>query len=227
MKTLSITLFLFLSLGTMIVLGEPFMDDFDRPDDKKIGNDWTTQADGTITVEIVDSEVLISGKQATDWVRSGLSHLIDGESKVYFDFLAAENFNVHIRIDDIGKGAYIDTYAWPAGPFSYASSPDGAWPGWVEIPGSNMMAGQYNTLGVEKEDANFILYLNGKKVGIMKNENLKDITKVLIASDSAANTVGSLHIDNVIVGDPKNGPTKAVEPSSKVSTIWGSLKKIY
>jgi protein associated with RNAse G/E len=225
MKTLAFTLFLFFSLSTMIAMGKPFMDDFNRPDNKKLGNDWITQADGTIKVEIVNQEALISGKQATDWVRAGLSRVIEDETKVYFDFLANENFNVHIRIDDTGIGAYIDIYAWPAGPFSHASSPDGAWPGWTEIPGSTMIAGQYNKFGVEKEGVNFIIYLNDKKLIAIKNEKLLNITKVLFASDAAANTAGSLHIDNIIIGDPTVKP-KAVESSGKVSILWGKLKKI-
>jgi len=225
MKTLYITLSLFFSLSTMVALGEPFMDDFNRPDNKKIGNDWSTQTDGTITVEIVNQEALISGKQATDWVRCGLSRVIDSETKVYFDFLAGENFNVHIRIDDTGTGAYMDIYAWPAGPFSYANSPDGAWPGWIEIPASTMLAGQYNNFGVEKQNTDFIVYLNDKKIITLKNDRLLNITKVLLASDAAANTAGSLHIDNVIIGDPTVKP-KSVEPSSKVSTLWGRLKSI-
>jgi hypothetical protein len=225
MKKLVFTLFLFFSLSTMIAIGNPFMDDFSRADNKKLGNDWTTQTDGTIKVEIVNQEALISGKQATDWVRAGLSRVIEDETKVYFDFLANENFNVHIRIDDTGTGAYMDIYAAPGGSFSQASSPDGAWPGWTEIPSSTMLAGQYNTFGVEKEEANFILYLNDKKLISIKNVKLLNITKVLFASDAAANTVGSLHIDNVIIGDPTVKP-KAVESPGKLSILWGKLKKI-
>ena len=222
MKTLS-ALFLIFSLSTMKASGKTFVDDFNRPDNKELGNDWSTQVDGTITVEIVDQEVLISGKQGVDWVRSGLSRIINGGIKIYFDFLAVENFNVHIRIDDTSTGSYIDIYAWPAGPFSYANSLDGGWPGWLEIPASTMMAGQYNKLGLEKQNADFILYLNEKKIITIKNDKLKNITKVLIASDAAANTVGSLHIDNVSIEDAQ---PKAIEPSSKVSILWGELKKI-
>ncbi len=226
MRTFRIlALFLAFSLIVVMAWGEPFMDDFDRPDDDDLENDWNTQTDGTITVEIVDQEILISGRQAIDWVRSGLSRTVEEETKIYFDFLANDNFNVHIRIDDTGKGAYIDIYAWPGGPFSYASSPDGTWPDWTQIPASNMMPGQYNTLGIEKEDTDFTVYLNDKEIATIENENLKDITQVLIASDAAAGTVGSLHIDNVIIGDPGVTPPKAVKPSGKLETLWGELKK--
>jgi hypothetical protein len=219
--------FLILSLVTAMARGEAFMDDFEREDDTELDNDWSTQADGTITVEIVDKEALISGTQGIDWQRSGLSRTIEEETKIYFDFLANDNFNVHIRIDDTGSGAYIDTYAWPAGPFSFASSEDGGWPGWTQIAGSNMIAGQYNTLGIEKnEDGDFEVYLNDKQVHTIENENLRNITKVLIASDAAAGTAGSLHIDNVIIGDPDDAPPKAVEPASKLATSWGKLRKL-
>ena len=219
--------FLILSLVAAMAWGEAFMDDFEREDDDELGNDWNTQADGTITVEIVDKEVLISGSQGIDWQRSGLSRTIEEETKIYFDFLANDNFNVHIRIDDNGSGAYIDTYAWPSGPFSFASSVDGGWPGWTQIAGSNMMPGQYNTLGIEQnEDGDFDVYLNDRKVNTIENENLRNINKVLIASDAAAGTAGSLHIDNVIIGDPDVVPPRAVEPASKLATSWGRLKEL-
>jgi hypothetical protein len=220
-----IPMVLALSLGAVIAWGEPFMDDFNRPDSAKIGNDWTTQQDGTITVEIIDQEVLISGVQGTDWVRSGLSRTVEDETKIYFDFLAGDNFNVHIRIDDTANGSYMDIYAWPGGPFSYASSLAGEWPGWTQTAGPNMISGQYNTLGVEQDEQDFTVYLNENEVEVIENENFLNITKVLIASDSATGTVGSLHIDNVIIGDT-DAPPKAVKPSGKAATVWGKLKDI-
>lgn len=220
-----IPIVLVLSLGAMMAWGESFMDDFNRPDSAKIGNDWSTQQDGTITVEIVDQEALISGVQGTDWVRSGLSRTVEEETKIYFDFLANNNFNVHIRIDDTANGSYIDIYAWPGGPFSYASSLAGEWPGWTQTAGPNMISNQYNTLGVEQDGQDFTLYLNENEVEVIENESLLNITKVLIASDSAAGTVGSLHIDNVIIGDTGE-PPKAVKSSGKAATVWGRLKDI-
>jgi hypothetical protein len=50
--------------------------------------------------------------------------------------------------------------------------------------------------------------------------------KILIASDSAAGTTGSLHIDNVIIGDPEDDTQKiAVKPAGKLATRWGELKQ--
>ncbi len=214
-----------LSLGAAMAWGEPFMDDFNRPDSARIGNDWFTQQDGTITAEIVDQEVLISGVQGVDWVRSGIYRTVEEETRIYFDFLANSNFNVHIRIDDTSGSSFIDIYAWPGGPFSYASSLAGEWPGWTQTPGPNMISNQYNTLGVEQDEQDFTLYLNENEVTVIENESLLNITKVLIASDSAAGTTGSLHIDNVIIGDP-DAPPKAVKPSGKAATVWGKLKDI-
>lgn len=225
MKTFGIAAFLVLFLTAMMAWGDAFMDDFNRDDDDDLENDWSTQMDGSITVEIVDQEVLISGVQGVDWQRSGLSRTVEEETKIYFDFLAKDNFNVHIRIDDEGSGAYIDIYAWPGGPFSFANSEDGGWPGWTQIAGSNMLAGQYNTLGVEKEEEDFTVYLNEKEIAILENANLVNITTVLIASDAAAGTAGILHIDNVIIGDPDNVPPRAVDPAGKLAGSWGKLKK--
>lgn len=221
----AIPMVLALSLGVVMAWGESFQDDFNRPDNDRIGNDWFTQQDGTITVEIVDQEVLISGVQGTDWVRSGIYRTVEEETRIYFDFLANNNFNVHIRIDDTSRSSYIDIYAWPGGPFSYASSLAGEWPGWTQTAGPNMISNQYNTLGVEQDGQDFTLYLNENEVEVIENESLLNITKVLIASDSAAGTVGSLHIDNVIIGDPE-APPKAVKPSGKAATVWGRLKDI-
>ncbi len=86
---------------TMIVLllfvanarGGGFLDDFNRSNGE-LGNDWSTQTDGTIEVLIVDNEVLIAGEQATDWARSGLSRDMGDETRISFDFKGDDNFNV-------------------------------------------------------------------------------------------------------------------------------------
>ena len=215
---------LLLVLGVLPAFAKPFSDDFERADSADLGNDWDTVTDGTITVEIVDKEVLISGTQGKDWARSGLSRAVEDETRIYFDFLANDKFNVHVRIDDSGTGAYIDIYSPPGGSFSYASSPDGGWPGWTPIAGSNMLNGQYNTLGIEKDGKDFDLYLNDKKVGTITNKNLENITSVLFACDSAAGTKGSLHIDNVVIGEEGAAGTQAVDSSGKLAVSWGGLK---
>ncbi len=179
--------------------GDGFLDDFNRSNGE-LGNDWSTQADGTIEVTIVDNEVLIAGTQGTDWVRSGLSRTFENETRISFDFLADDSFNVHIRIDDADTSAFIDSYFWPGGPLQYASSPDGSWPGWTEIPGSNMIAGEYNTLVVEQFGTEFMYTLNDVVVGTVENAELTNIGSVLFSSDAAADTTGSLHIDNVQIG---------------------------
>jgi len=188
-----------LMLSVANAWGEGFRDDFNRPNGD-LGNDWATQTDGTIEVKIVDNEVLIAGEQATDWARSGLSRAVEDETRISFDFKADNSFNVHIRVDDVGSGAYIDVYAWPGGPFSFASSEDGGWPGWTQIAGSEMIAGEYNSLTLEQFGTEFILTLNGTVVGSVTNANLPNIGSVLISCDSAAGTSGSLHIDNVQIG---------------------------
>jgi len=226
MKILGIAVLIVFSLYAVVAWGEPFMDDFERPDSDDLGNDWSTQADGTITVEIVNNEVLIAGTQGTDWVRSGLSRTIEGETKIYFDFMAVNQFNVHMRID--GAGAYIDAYCWPGGPINYASSEDGSWPGWTNTGGPNMISGQgqYNRMGVEQEGSDFYYFLNDAEVVIIENKGITNITKLLIASDSAAGTTGSLNIDNVVIGDPEaNGGNIAVGPAGKLAACWGRLKK--
>ena len=211
---------------TMIVLvlsvanawGAGFLDDFDRPNGE-LGNDWATQTNGTIEVTIVDNEVLIAGEQATDWTRSGLSRDAEGETRISFDFKADDNFNVHIRIDDAETAAFIDFYAWPGGPFSYAAPEDGSWPGWTEISGSNMIPGEYNTLMLEQFGTEFMYTLNGVVVGTITNAELTTIGNVLISCDSAAGTVGSLHIDNVQIGFVDI--EKAKEPNPEDGAIHG------
>jgi len=190
---------LVLMLSVANAWGAGFRDDFNRPNGD-LGNDWATQTNGTIEVKIVDNEVLIEGQQATDWTRSGLSRAVENETRISFDFKADNSFNVHILIDDAETSAYIDVYAWPGGPFSYASSEDGGWPGWTEIAGSEMIPGEYNSLTLEQFGTEFMLTLNDAVVGTVTNENLPNIGSVLISCDSAAGTSGSLHIDNVQIG---------------------------
>jgi len=196
--------------------GAGFLDNFNRPDGD-VENGWGTQADGTIEVKIVDNEILISGEQGTDWQRSGISRAVEGETKISFDFKADDSFNVHIRLDDAQTSAFFEPYWYPGGPCQYASSEDGSWPGWTTIDGSNMIAGEYNTLVVEQEGAIFTMTLNDVVIGSITNNSLTNIGSVLIASDSAAGTVGSLHIDNVMFGDVF--AEKAKEPSPESGTI--------
>jgi hypothetical protein len=208
-------------------------DDFNRPDSDEVGNGWSVQTDGTITVEIVNQEVFISGTQGIDWQRSGIFRAIEDQTEVYFDFLANDSFNVHVQIDDTASGAFIDVYAPPGGSFFYASSLDGSWPGWTGIPDSNMIPDQYNTLGIEKEGDSFTVYLNGTGIEVVENQNLANITRVLMSSDAAAGTTGSLHIDNVSIGNLKHfrgknaapAERRSITPKGKLSTIWGRIKE--
>jgi hypothetical protein len=217
---------------TMIVLmlsvanawGAGFLDDFDRPNGD-LENDWATQADGTIEVTIVDNEVLIAGEQATDWVRAGLSRTVENETRISFDFKADDAFNVHIRINDAETSAFLEPYWYPGGPCQYANSEDGSWPGWTEIPGSNMIAGEYNTLVVEQFGTEFMLTLNDVVIGTFTNPGLTSIGSILIASDSAAGTVGSLHIDNVQIGfvDVEKAKDPSPEDGAIHADTWASL----
>jgi hypothetical protein len=177
-----------------------FADDFNRADGD-LGNDWATQADGTIEVKIVDNEVLIAGEQATDWARSGLSRDVGDETKISFDFKGDDNFNVHVRIDDVGSGAFLEIYTW-GGPLIHANSEDGSWPGWTDIVGSEIIAGEYNNLVLEQIGTDFVVTLNGVEVATLTNTALTDIGSVLFSSDAAAGTVGSIRIDNVVLSGP-------------------------
>ena len=217
---------LVLMLSVTNAWGVGFLDNFNRADGD-VGNDWVTRTDGTIEVKIVDNEVLIAGEQGTDWVRCGISRPVEDETRISFDFKADDSFNVHIRINDVTTSAYIDAYSWPGGPLQYASSEDGSWPGWVAMGGSNMLAGEYNTLVLEQKGTEFTYILNGEVIGPVTNSNLTKIGRVLIDSDSAAGTTGSLHIDNVMIGivfaekaknpSPENG---AIHPDTWVNLSW-------
>ena len=217
---------LVLILSVANAWGEGFLDNFNRADGD-VGNDWVIRTDGTIEVKIVDNEVLIAGEQGTDWVRCGISRPVVDETRISFDFKADDSFNVHIRINDAATSAYIDAYSWPGGPLQYASSEDGSWPGWVAMGGSNMLAGEYNTLVLEQNGTEFTYTLNGEVIGPVTNNSLTEIGRVLIDSDAAAGTTGSLHIDNVMIGivyaekakepSPENG---SVHPNTWVNLSW-------
>ncbi len=218
---------------TMIVLmlsvanawGTGFRDDFNRPDGD-VGNDWATQADGTIEVKIVDNEVLIAGTQGTDWVRSGISRDVVDETKISCDFKANEGLNFHIRIDDAETSAFIDLYTW-GGPLIHAHSEDGSWPGWTDIVGSDIISGEYNTVVLELIGGEIIVTLNDTEVATLPNPSLTSIGTVLIASDTAAGSEGSLHIDNVQIGivfaEKAKGPSPesgAMHPDTWVTISW-------
>ncbi len=190
--------------------GVAFFDDFDRPDGA-VGNGWSVQTDGTITVEIVDNEVLISGEQGTDWVRSGISRPVVDESRVACDFKAGEGLNFHIRIDSADSGAFFEVYTW-GGPMIQANSPDGSWPGWTDIPDSAITGGEYNNVALKLEGNEITVSLNGTEIGVFTNAGFTSIESVQIASDAAAGTTGSLHIDNVQIGEVIPGTATNPKP---------------
>jgi hypothetical protein len=216
-KIHTLTVFvLLLSLAT--AWGEGFKDDFDRADGDP-ENGWTTRADGTIEVKIVDNEILIAGQQGTDWVRSGISRAVQDETRFAFDFKADDAFNVHIRLEDAETNAFFEPYWWPGGPCQYASSEDGSWPGWSALAGSEMIAGEYNTVVVEQDGAEFSIILNDVVVGTITNNNLTSVGTVLIDSDAAAGTDGSLHIDNVQIGVVVLETAKDPSPAAGVGDL--------
>ncbi|MFC1635117.1 hypothetical protein ACFL5Z_09765 [Planctomycetota bacterium] len=189
---------LVLMLSVANAWGAGFLDDFDRPNGD-VGNGWATQTDGTITVQIVDNEVLIAGEQGTDWVRCGISRPVVDETRVSCDYKADDSFNFHIRIDDADTSAFLEIYTW-GGPLIHANSEDGSWPGWTDITGSSVIAGEYNNVMLEQDGTDFDVTLNGEVVATLTNAGLTRIGELLISSDSAAATVGSLRIDNVMIG---------------------------
>ena len=107
----------------------------------------------------------------------------------------------------------------PGGPMTHANSTDGSWPGWTEITGSNMVAGEYNTLVLEQEGTEFSVILNGVVVGTLTNASLTQIGSVLFSSDSAAGTTGSLHIDNVEIGTVIAGSATAPSPAINATDV--------
>ena len=197
--------------------GEGFKDDFNRADGDP-GNGWSTQADGTIEVLIVDNEILISGQQAIDWVRSGIYRDVVDETRVSCDFKAGEGLNFHIRIDDAETTAYIDVYTW-GGPMIHANSEDGGWPGWTDITGSNIVTGEYNNVALELIDGEIVITLNDTEIAALPNANFSSIGTVLIASDTAAGNEGSLHIDNVQIGVVVLETAKSPSPASGLTDI--------
>jgi hypothetical protein len=204
---------------------DPFSDDFNRADSADVGNGWEEGEDEGILISISGGEVLIQGTQDVDWERNGITRNVDDISSLNFDFLANDNFNMHMRIDDTNTGAYIDIYCWPGGPFSHANSVDGGWPGWVEITGSQSLLDEYNTLGFEKTVAgSYQIMHNGAPIGDpLENPNLATVNSITLTPDSAVNTVGSVHIDNVII----DGGVAAVEASHKLSTTWGAIRSSF
>ncbi len=188
--------------------GAGFFDDFNRPNGD-VENGWSTQTDGTIEVKLVDNEVLIAGTQGTDWARCGISRPVVDETKVSCDFKGDDSFNFHIRIDDADTAAFLEIYTW-GGPLIHANSADGSWPGWTDITGSNINAGEYNNVMLKQNGTDFDVILNEVVVATLTNDSLTRIGSLLVSSDAAAGTTGSLRIDNVMIGEVS--PEKAKDP---------------
>jgi len=201
-----------LMLSVANAWGAGFRDNFDRLDGD-VGNDWAIQTDGTIEVKIVDNEVFIAGEQAIDWARSGISRDVVDETKISCDFKEDGSFNFHIRVTDADTSAYLEIYTW-GGPLIHANSEDGGWPGWTDITGSAIIGGEYNTVVLELVGTEFTITLNDTVVGTLTNASFTNIGSVLIASDAAAGTVGSLHIDNVQIGVVNAEIAKEPSPES-------------
>jgi hypothetical protein len=180
--------------------GELFQDNFNRPDGE-VGNGWATDIYGNLDIKIEDNEVLIAGQQSGDWKKSGIYRLVEGETGFSFDFKADDNLAVHIQLWDYGTNGGVDFYAQPGGRISYYYN------GNVAI-GPPRITGQYNNLVVEKEGAGFTLTLNGQVVGTVTEEQYPGVDKVIhidevfLCADAADGTIGSLHIDNVVIGQP-------------------------
>jgi hypothetical protein len=172
-------------LSVVNAWGAGFMDDFNRPDGE-VGNGWETETYGTIEVKIVDNEVLIAGRQPSDWWwKSGILRSVEDATKFSFDFKADDNFNVHIQIRDPEViDGYIEFYAWPGGPFSYCYDVSDIWSDWIKIPGSEMLAGEYNTLLVEQEGQEFTLSLNAQNIGTFMNNLPFHAKEVFISAAS-------------------------------------------
>ena len=193
---------------TVIVLsvantwGAYFLDDFDRPDGE-VGNGWSTWTDEDIEIKIVDNEVLIAGQQNHEWWGSGIYRSVEDETRFSFDFKADDRFNVAIKffggetLDDV-----IRFGAWPGGPISYTYKVSGVGSGIIQIPGSPIITDQYNNLVVERDGTEFTLTLNGQVIGTVTINNFLSIKEMEISSNARADIVGSLHIDNVVIGQP-------------------------
>ncbi len=200
--------------------GAVFLDDFNRANGA-VGNGWTTATNGTVTVQIVDNEVLIKGTEATDWARCGITRPVAGETRVSFDFKADDVFNVHLNVQAANSPAWLEIYAWAGGPFSYANSETGAWPAgpWTAIAGADMVAGAYNNVALELKDKVFSVILNGKVVGTIPNAAFTTIESVQVASDAAAGDTGTLHIDNVLIGVVIPGSSKDPSPATNATDV--------
>jgi hypothetical protein len=62
---------------------------------------------------------------------------------------------------------------------------------------------------------------NGAEIGaVLDNAGINSINRVMIAPDSAVDTVGSLRVDNVVI----DGGISAVDPSSKATLKWCEIK---
>jgi regulation of enolase protein 1 (concanavalin A-like superfamily) len=202
--------------------GAVFLDDFNRADGA-VGNGWTTQTNGTITVQIVDNEVLIKGTEgASAWARAGITRPVTGGvTRASFDFKADDVFNVHLNVQAANSPAWLEIYAWEGGPFSYANSETGAWPAgpWTAIPGSDMVPGAYNNVALEFKDKVFSVILNGKVVGTIPNAAFTTIESAQFASDADAGQTGTLHIDNVQIGTIIPGSSKDPSPATNATDV--------
>jgi regulation of enolase protein 1 (concanavalin A-like superfamily) len=217
-----------LKLGVLVCIlsaanawGAVFLDDFNRANGA-VGNGWTTQTNGTVTVQIVDNEVLITGTEgAAAWARAGITRPVAGETRVSFDFKADNVFNVHLNVQAANSPAWLEIYAWAGGPFSYANSETGAWPAgpWTAIAGSEMVAGAYNNVVLEFKDKVFSVILNGKVVGTIPNAAFTTIESAQFASDADAGQTGTLHIDNVQIGTIIPGSSKDPSPAANATDI--------
>jgi hypothetical protein len=123
------------------------------------------------------------------------------------------SFNFHVRVESAGNNAALEVYCYPGGPMTHANSLAGEWPGWTEIAGSNMVAGQYNSLLLELEGTEFTITLNGRVVGTLTNANFTTIESVFISGDAPAGATGSLHIDNVQIGTVIPGKAEGPSPA--------------
>ncbi len=197
----------------------PFKDDFNRADGAP-GNGWTILTNGTITVQIVDDEVLIAGTESgTAWQHAGISRTVSGETKISFDFKANDVFNVHVRLTSASSSSvYVDVYAWAGGYFQYAAQTT-TWPGWTVIPDSYMVAGQYNNMQIEQNGKDFTVTLNGKVISTINNASFTTIGSVRFTSDADANQKGSIHIDNVQIGKVIPGKAKDPSPAGGTSDV--------
>jgi len=196
-------------LSAVNAWGADFVDDFNRPDGE-VGNGWLTETEEDVEIKIVDNEILIEGRQLHNWWKSGIYRPVEGQTKFSFDFKIDDNFQVGIGLADAGildpwpynNDIGFSVYTFPGGPllYSYKYGCGACWSGWIEIPGSEKIEGEYNTLMVEQDGTEFTITLNGKVLGTFTNSHFTGVGQVFIGADARAGTVGSLHIDNVKIG---------------------------